>query len=84
MQGPWSPEEDTALIQLHARAPNKWAHISKNLEGRSDNDVKNHWYSVIIPRSVANPESFMYEVPMPNFEEIVEEHHNATTSAVNV
>jgi len=32
---------------MHKHHGNKWTLISKNLAGRSDNDVKNHWYSTI-------------------------------------
>ncbi|KAL7532587.1 hypothetical protein ACHAXR_004720 [Thalassiosira sp. AJA248-18] len=46
-KGEWTDDEEALLIALHKHHGNKWTLISKNLTGRSDNDVKNHWYSTI-------------------------------------
>lgn len=46
-KGEWTDDEEAVLIAYHKKFGNRWASIAKQLEGRSDNDVKNHFYSTI-------------------------------------
>ncbi len=43
----WSEEEELILYILHNRLGNKWSMISRELHGRTDNTIKNHWNSAM-------------------------------------
>ncbi|KAK9056187.1 hypothetical protein SSX86_027276 [Deinandra increscens subsp. villosa] len=42
-RGPFTPEEEKLVIQLHAILGNRWAAIAAQLPGRTDNEIKNLW-----------------------------------------
>ncbi|XP_057450542.1 transcription factor MYB41 [Lotus japonicus] len=42
-RGKFSLEEEEAIIQLHSVLGNKWSTIAANLQGRTDNEIKNYW-----------------------------------------
>ncbi|CAH2063265.1 unnamed protein product, partial [Thlaspi arvense] len=42
-RGPFTPEEENLVIQLHAILGNRWAAIAAQLPGRTDNEIKNLW-----------------------------------------
>lgn len=46
----WTAEEDQIIIDAHNRMGNKWTAISKLLDGRPANAIKNHWNSTLLKR----------------------------------
>lgn len=48
----WTIEEDNLLVKLQKELGNHWKKISKVFEGKSENSVKNRWYSSVRKRVV--------------------------------
>ncbi|GAB4835321.1 hypothetical protein Ancab_000230 [Ancistrocladus abbreviatus] len=42
-KGAFTPEEESRIIELHAKMGNKWARMAAELPGRTDNEIKNYW-----------------------------------------
>ena len=49
-KGAWSKSEEELLFSLHQQHGNHWATIAEHIDGRSDNAVKNHFYSALRKR----------------------------------
>jgi len=46
-KGNWEPEEDNLIFKLYQAVGPKWTAIAKELPGRTENSVKNRFYSTV-------------------------------------
>jgi hypothetical protein len=57
-KSPWSPEEDRLILETHVQYGNAWSKIARLLKGRSDNSVKNRFYTTLkrryLPQTTAS------------------------------
>ncbi|XP_061352584.1 transcription factor GAMYB-like [Gastrolobium bilobum] len=42
-KGAFTAEEESKILELHAKMGNKWARMAAELPGRTDNEIKNYW-----------------------------------------
>lgn len=64
----WTIEEDNLIIQLQAKFGNKWATISDMIDGRTDNQIKNRWNSVLKKRINNSKMPIHLDLPPMDFE----------------
>ncbi|OIT29412.1 PREDICTED: transcription repressor MYB6-like [Nicotiana attenuata] len=49
-RGNFSPDEDDLIIRLHSLLGGRWSLIAGRLQGRTDNEIKNHWNTNLLKK----------------------------------
>ncbi|XVF44511.1 hypothetical protein PTKIN_Ptkin02bG0129300 [Pterospermum kingtungense] len=52
--GSYTEEEDALIMKLHENLGNRWSTIAASLPGRTDNEIKNHWHTILKKRAKQN------------------------------
>ncbi|XP_071702687.1 transcription factor MYB32-like [Rutidosis leptorrhynchoides] len=63
-KGKFSKEETEILLQCHSLLGNKWSAIASRLPGRTDNDIKNYWYTHL--KKHGSKQNLVCETPKQN------------------
>ncbi|KAH9321064.1 hypothetical protein KI387_015703, partial [Taxus chinensis] len=50
-RGNISPDEDELIIKMHRLLGNRWSLIAGRLPGRTDNEIKNYWSTILSKRT---------------------------------
>lgn len=66
---PWSREEDDILIDLVGKFGTAWAQMTKLLPGRSENCIKNRWFSLLRRKSKMQRRQAMAQLKAPIFDQ---------------
>jgi hypothetical protein len=57
----WDESEDQFLIDMQKQLGNKWSEIAKGLAGRTENQVKNRWKSLVKKMEKSEGETMRYK-----------------------
>lgn len=58
-KGVWSEQEDQAIFELQSQLGSKWAEIARRLPGRTENSIKNRYYSTLRRQQFEKIDSFI-------------------------
>ena len=70
-RGNWTPEEDKLIFRLYHEHGSKWTVIAQFLDGRTENSIKNRFYSTLRKYTQKEkPEEAIPRMPEPVRDEI--------------
>ncbi|KAJ8528247.1 hypothetical protein K7X08_021939 [Anisodus acutangulus] len=76
--GGFTEEEDNIILTLYSQIGSRWSLIAANLQGRTDNDVKNHWNTKLKKKFLAAQNSYNNNSFTNNIDSSHDFNHNCT------
>nr|WVD52779.1 transcription factor MYB123-like protein [Lagerstroemia excelsa] len=64
-RGNISPDEEELIVRLHCLLGNRWALIAGRLPGRTDNEIKNYWNTILVKKLQRQPSTSYRTRPEP-------------------
>ncbi|XP_012092400.3 transcription factor MYB4 [Jatropha curcas] len=80
-RGNFSKEEDETILTLHEMLGNSWSAIAKKMPGRTDNEIKNHWHTLLKKR-LRNNYSVQKSEADPKHQNYSENASNSSSSSL--
>lgn len=80
----WTVDEEKILLSLQATYGNKWAKIGMLMNGRSDVEVKNHYFVLQRKNNAQEKMSNLFNTAMDSVQSIVEPNNNLKTTGPTI
>lgn len=85
---PWQPDEDLLLLTKQKEIGNQWAQIAKEINGRTENQVKNRFNSML--KKIREEKTFStnmkqdIQAALQNLQTVTEGEENANAEKVDL
>ncbi|XP_047313560.1 transcription factor MYB48-like isoform X1 [Impatiens glandulifera] len=78
-RGKMTKQEETLVLELHSKWGNRWSRIARKLPGRTDNEIKNYWRTLMRKNTQEKKQDTIPSSPISNFSSSSSGSNNASS-----